>query len=151
MQALRGYFLGKTKMRPLLLQRMFQGYQAGNCIERKGLRYLWKHVFWLSTFQILPSLQKRSNVGGSSSKQRKAKKRNDSKTWKYRYLPELWRRLHCCFWSAALLPRMCKNCCPGQYPKSQTRIHVGKSSRKGGAEKRKAKYAPGLRYMRKGV
>lgn len=151
MQALRCCFLGKTGMRPILLQRMFQGYQAGNCIERKSLRYLWKHVFGLSAFQILPYLQKRGNVGGSSSKQRKAEKRNDSKTWKYRYLPELWSRLHCCFWIAALLPRMFQNCCSGQYPKSQTRIYVGKSIRKGGAKKRKAKYAPDMRYMRKGI
>lgn len=151
MQALRCCFLGKTRMRPILLQRMFQGYQAGNCIERKSLHYLWKRVFGLSAFQILPYLQKSSDVGGSSSKQRKAKKRNVSKTWKYRYLPELWIYLHCCFWIAALLPRMCQNCCSGQYPKSQTRIYVGKSSRKGGAKKRKAKYAPDMRYMRKGV
>ena len=70
---MRCCFLGKTGMRPILLQRMFQGYQAGNCIERKGLRYLWKHVFGLSAFQILPYLQKISDVGGSSSKQRRQK------------------------------------------------------------------------------
>lgn len=151
MQALRCYFPGKTWMRSLLLQRMFQGYQAGNCIERKSLRYLRKHVFGLSTLQILPYLQKSSDVGGSSSKQRKAKKRNGSKTWKYRYLPELWSHLHRCFRTAALLPKMCQNCGSGQYPESQTRLHVGKSSRKGGTKKRKAKYAPDMRYMRKGV
>lgn len=58
MQALRCCFLGKTRMRPILLQRMFQGYQAGNCIERKGLRYLWKHVLGYPHSKYCPTCKR---------------------------------------------------------------------------------------------